>query len=184
MSMLDRRRLLALLIAAAVPVPAMSEPLPLIELPGAVPAPDFILPDLSGNSRRLSDYRGRPVLVSFWAVWCPPCRRELAELAELNKRLADTRIAILAVNLGDSAVRVTNFLADHPAPDLLVLIDADKSAAAPWHVHALPVVYAVAPDGALRLGAIGERDWRAPVIERQLRALIGSRSRHGFSPQP
>lgn len=172
MSVIDRRRLLTMLAAVALPVPARSEPLPLVELPGEVPAPDFMLPDLSGKLRRLSDFRGRPVLVSFWAVWCPPCRRELAELADLRRRLADTRIEVFAVNLGDSAERIASFLAGHPAPELPVLLDADKTAATPWHVRALPVAYVVAPDGMLRLGAIGERDWRAPVIERQLRELI------------
>lgn len=172
MSVVDRRSLLALLLAAALPTPARTEPLPLNALPGDVPAPDFNLPDLSGTPHRLSDYRGRPVLVNFWALWCPPCRRELAALADLRQRLADTPIALFAINLGDSAERIANFLAEYPAPDLPVLLDADKSAAAPWHVRGLPVAYAVGPDGVLRLGAMGERDWRAPVIERQLRALI------------
>ena len=172
MSVIDRRGLLTLLFAAAVPVSARTETLAMVKLPGEVAAPDFNLPDLTGKPRRLSDYRGRPVLVSFWALWCPPCRRELAALADLRRKLADTPIALFAVNLGDSAERVADFLTDYPAPDLPVLLDADKSSAAPWHVRGLPVAYAVGPDGVLRLGAMGERDWRAAVIERQLRALI------------
>lgn len=171
MSAIDRRRLMKMLAAAGLPMPAMADPLPLIELPGDVPAPDFALPDLSGNIQHLSDLRGCTVLVSFWAVWCPPCRRELAALAELRDRLADAGIAILAVNLGDSRERISSFLVDHPALGLPVLLDHDKSTAAPWHVRALPVAYAVAPDGVLRLGAMGERDWRAPEIERQLRGV-------------
>ena len=110
--------------------------LPLAELPGQVEAPEFALPDLAGKVQRLSAFRGRPVLVNFWAVWCPPCRRELAELAELRKSLADTPFEILAVNLGDSVERIKTFLANYPAPNLPILLDADKtSAAAPWHVR-------------------------------------------------
>jgi peroxiredoxin len=153
-------------------MPAIADPLPLMALPGEVPAPEMTLPDLSGKPHRLSDYRGRPVLVSFWAVWCPPCRRELAALADLHRRLADTPIALFAVNLGDSLERITAFLADHPAPGLPILLDADKSTPSAWHVRGLPVAYAVGPDGVLRFGALGERDWRSSVIEQQLRALI------------
>ncbi|MCF8476099.1 MAG: TlpA family protein disulfide reductase [Pseudolabrys sp.] len=172
MTPIDRRHVLALLFSASLPTPTYADPLPLIALPGDVPAPDLDLPELSGTACRLSDYRGRPVLVSFWAVWCPPCRRELAALADLHRRLADTPIALLAVNLGDSLERITAFLADHPAPGLTVLLDASKSTAAPWHVRGLPLAYAVGPDGTLRLGALGERDWRSAAIERQLRALV------------
>ena len=168
----DRRRLLGLLAASLLPVPALAEMLPLVELPGEVTAPDLALPDLSGKMRRLVDHRGRPVLVNFWAVWCPPCRRELAALAELRSRIVGAGIEVFAVNLGDSAERITAFFTDHPASGLPVLLDGEKSAAVAWHVSELPVTFAVDPAGILRLGAIGERDWREPDIERQLRALL------------
>lgn len=171
MSLIDRRRLLWLMSAAAWPVSAPAETLPLVELPGHVPVPDFALPDLSGNVHRLTDYRGRPLLVSFWAVWCPPCRRELAELADLRKRLIHFGTEVLAVNLGDRADRITAFLADHPAPGLPILLDTERATAAPWHVQALPVAYAADRAGILRFGAIGERDWRTSAIEAQLRSL-------------
>ena len=171
MRSIDRRLLLSMLVAAALPARGLGEPLPLAVLPGGVEAPDFALPDLAGALRRLSDYRGRPVLVSFWALWCPPCRRELPALSDLRTRIADTRIEVMAINLGDRADRIAAFLVDHPSPGLPVLLDGKKSAAVPWHVQELPVAYAVGSDGILRLGAMGERDWRAPEIEAQLRAL-------------
>lgn len=172
--MIDRRQVLSVLAASVLPAHVSANDLPLAELPGSVEAPAFALPDLSGRARRLSEFRGRPVLVNFWAVWCPPCRRELAELADLRRKLADASFEILAVNLGDTTERITAFLASHPAPDLPILLDTDKTSAAPWHVAALPVAYVVDPSGILRLGAIGERDWRSPAIERQLRALAAA----------
>jgi len=171
MTLIDRRRLLPLLAAMSLPASVSADVLPLVELPGDVEAPAFAFPDLTGAVHHLSDYRGRPILVSFWAVWCAPCRRELAALADLRTRLADARIEVLAVNLGDSTERIASFLADYPAPNLPVLLDRERSAAAPWHVRGLPVAYAIDAKGVLRLGAIGERDWRAPAIEQQLRSL-------------
>jgi thiol-disulfide isomerase/thioredoxin len=105
-------------------------------------------------------------------VWCAPCRRELPALADLRGRLLDARVEVLAINLGDSAERVAAFLAQYPTPSLPVLLDRERSSAVPWHVRGLPVAYAIDPDGVLRLGAIGERDWRASVIETQLRSLV------------
>ena len=81
---------------------------------------------------------------------------------------------MLAVNLGDSAERVVRFLVEHPAPGLPVLLDIEKTSARAWHVPALPVGFAVDRAGILRFGALGERDWRFPEIERQLRSLLSS----------
>ena len=171
MSAIDRRLLLAMAAAGVCsPGSAFADALPLVELPGHVAAPDFSLRDLEGMVQRLSDYRGRLVLVSFWAVWCAPCRRELPAMSDLRVRLANTGIEILAVNLGDSADRIEAFLADHPAPNLPVLL-GERATGAAWHVPGLPVAYAVDSGGILRLGAIGEQDWRDPAIEGQLRAL-------------
>lgn len=171
MNAIDRRRLLRvfanLSLLPTAPLAASADALPLVELPGNVEAPDFLLPDLAGNLHRLHDYRGRPVLVSFWAAWCAPCRRELPSLADLSSRLKDAKVEI---NLGDSPERVAAFLTDHPAPGLPILL-GDRGTGEAWHVQALPVAYAVDAEGILRLGALGEADWNSPLVERQLRGL-------------
>lgn len=169
--MIDRRMLLGVAGGALMADVARSEVQPLIPLPGEVRAPDFTLSDLGGATHRLSEYRGRPLLVNFWAVWCPPCRREIGALADLRRRVGDANIVVLALNLGDAPERITAFLDQHPAPGLPVLLDPDKTTSGPWHVRSLPLAYAADRDGILRLGAIGERDWTAQVIEEQLRAL-------------
>jgi thiol-disulfide isomerase/thioredoxin len=156
---------------------------PLVELPGHVQAPNFDLADLDRVIHRLSDYRGHPVLFSFWAVWCAPCRRELPSLAALRARLRDADIAILAVNLGDSPGRINSFLADHPSPGLPILLGSGSTATS-WHVQGLPVAFVVDTEGILRLGALGEVDWGDPGIERELRALARMNSRQSQAVQP
>jgi thiol-disulfide isomerase/thioredoxin len=172
MNVIGRRRLIVTAAAAFISgaIRAFADALPLVELPGRVHAPGFDLSDLAGITHRLSDYRDQTVLVSFWAVWCAPCRRELPALAALRAKLEGTRIALFAVNLGDAPERIAAFLADHPAPGLPILLGG-KAIANAWHVRALPVAYAVDREGILRLGALGECDWNSPDVERQLRAL-------------
>jgi hypothetical protein len=91
-------------------------------------------------------------------------------LSDLRARVIRDGIEVFGVNVGDSTERIAAFLADHPAPDLQVLRDGSATAKA-WHVRDLPVAFAVDPAGILRLGALGERDWRMPEIEQQLRSL-------------
>jgi len=62
------------------------------------PAPDFALPDLDGNTLRLSDFSGRPVVLNFWATWCAPCRLEMPELARAAADYADQGLVVLAIN--------------------------------------------------------------------------------------
>ncbi|MBA7465960.1 Thiol-disulfide oxidoreductase ResA [subsurface metagenome] len=67
-------------------------------------APDFTLPDLEGNSLTLSDFKGRVIILNFWATWCPPCRKEIPDFVELYEKYKDEGLLIIGVNLdrGDS----------------------------------------------------------------------------------
>jgi thiol-disulfide isomerase/thioredoxin len=147
----------------------------LAELPGAVLAPDFALPGLDGRTWRLSEQRGRIVVVSFWALWCSPCRREIPALGALRRDFGP-KGEVLAVNLGDKAERIAAFVADHAVPtDLPVVLDPGKTQSSPWHIVGLPATFVVASDGTLALGALGERDWGSPSIRAQIRALAGGK---------
>ena len=87
---------------------------PARQLQPAVRAPaDFTLPDPDGQPRRLSEWRGRHVLINFWATWCPPCRHELPLLAASQRRYGTGRLQVLGISLDDPKV-LGNFLKQSP----------------------------------------------------------------------
>lgn len=79
-------------------------------------APDFIVSDLVGNRHQLSDLRGTPVLLNFWASWCLPCAFEMPDLAQFQDMYRD-EIAVVAVNRGESTDRARSYLEDVTLPN-------------------------------------------------------------------
>lgn len=78
---------------------------------GAGPAaPDFSLKDLAGETRALSHYSGKIVLLDFWATWCPPCRVAIPELVSLQKKYADKGLVILGISVDDPATATKTYL--------------------------------------------------------------------------
>jgi thiol-disulfide isomerase/thioredoxin len=120
--------------------------------------PLLSLRDLAGRTHALADYRGKVVLVNFWATWCEPCREEMPSMQRLRERLAGRPFAILAVNYGESEIRAADFV-KRSAFDLTVLLDPGQAAARAWRVRILPASVLVGPDGRARYAVIGEIDW-------------------------
>ena len=159
-------RLLALLLALALPASAQ-------ELKpwtgGATPALE--LADMQGARHRLADYRGKVVLVNFWATWCVPCRDEMPSIERLRASLDSKRFAVLAVNLAEPESRIQKFLDAVPL-SFPVLLDRDAKIARAWQAKMLPATYIVGPDGRIRYRHLGELDWSKPEIRAQIAALI------------
>jgi thiol-disulfide isomerase/thioredoxin len=84
---------------------------------------DFELQDLSGSTRRLSDYRGKVVFLNFWATWCGPCRFEMPSMEKLYRRFKDKGLEIVAVNLQEDRASVQRFV-DQYGLSFPVLLDA------------------------------------------------------------
>ena len=142
----------------------------LTTLPAGIPAPDFTLPDTEGNRHRLSDYRGRPVIINFWTTWCPPCREEIPSMNRAWHILKQEGIAMLAINMGEDEDTIFVFNADYPA-DFPILMDQAGEVIADWPVKGLPTTYVVAPDGSLAYRAIGSREWDDEALLDRVRAL-------------
>jgi thiol-disulfide isomerase/thioredoxin len=156
---------------AALPLPDMSHSL--TPLKPAKPAKNFALPDLDGKRHTLSDYRGKVVLVNFWATWCPPCRREMPSMERLTQRLKGQPFAILAINQQEDADQVFVFTGQlEPAPTFPILFDRDSKVSHAWGVLGLPASFIVDKRGRVVYRAMGGRDFDHPEIERAIRALL------------
>ena len=134
-------------------------------------APSLARPDLAGRTIDLRELRGRVVLVNFWATWCEPCREEMPSLERLRAKLAGRPFDVLAVNYGEGAPRITDFLRRQNV-SLTVLLDPDKEAASAWRAGGLPMTFLVDAEGRVRYSAFGERDGSAGEALRAVEGLL------------
>ena len=143
--------------------------------PWPAPAPPFHLQDLEGDYRHLGDFRGRVLIVNFWASWCQPCRQELPSMNRASAALEQDGVAMLAVNLGEEADAVEAFLNDFPI-DFPVLIDQRGIYSQRWGVRALPTTFVLNPRGEIVYRILGEKVWDDPSLLAQVRELAPRRA--------
>lgn len=118
-------------------------------------AAGFTLQDMSGKTHRLTDYRGKWVLVNFWATWCPPCLSEIPELIALHNAHKDKDLVVIGVALDSTRVSVTEFAGKSGISYPLVLGDRKMSGQI-GAVEVLPTSYLYAPNGELVSRQAGE----------------------------
>jgi mono/diheme cytochrome c family protein len=137
------------------------------DLRGTAP-PQLVVADTAGKEVKLSDLKGRTVLVHFWATTCVHCVKELPHLKELEAKLADRKLTVLHVCSDADELNEAQALADKVAPGLRIYADATGLGPQRFEVQALPAVWLVAPDGRAVGRATGMRDWAAPAVRRVL----------------
>jgi len=142
----------------------------LTPLPDKPLAPDFMLTDLDENQHRLSDYRGRVVIINFWATWCPPCRAEMPSMQRAWEQLHKQGIQMLGVDVGEDEDTIFQFTANYPV-EFPLLLDQDSRVIDQWPVRGLPTTFVVDPEGRIAYQAIGGREWDDPELLAQVRAL-------------
>lgn len=132
--------------------------------------PPLKLTDLDGKAHDLADYKGKVVLVNFWASWCPPCVKEMPSMQRLKEKIASKPFVILAVNMAEPENEVRDFLATKVRVDFPILMDRDGAALKAWKVFVFPTSFIVGPDGMIRYGLYGEFEWDT---EEAIRIMVG-----------
>ena len=146
------------------------EPWPIEPLIGNS-APDFSLEDLNGKNVSLSSFRGKPVLLNFWASWCPYCRKERAHLETLYKEYSGKNLIIVSISIDRSLQTLKAFMEKNPAP-FVILYDGQSSVASTFHVAGLPTSFLIDRDGIIKRKFTGFREWDSVSSKNIIDTLI------------
>lgn len=158
-----------MLLVAAQPLSAIAATAGLAKWTGGKTAP-LALADADGREHRLDDWRGKTVVVNFWATWCEPCREEMPSLDRLRTRLERNGLVVVAVNVGESPQRVARFVKDTPIA-FPVLYDREGATAKSWKVRGYPTSFVIGPEGRIRYYYVGELDWARDDVVRTIEKI-------------
>jgi thiol-disulfide isomerase/thioredoxin len=128
-------------------------------------APNFTLSTSDGQQVSLHQYRGKVVFLNFWATWCIPCREEMPALEQLHQTYQSQDLAILSIDLKESADQVKAFFQKHSL-SFPALLDQNGSVFRDYLVSGMPTTYLIGRDGTLLARGVGGRDWtRAEALQ-------------------
>lgn len=134
------------------------------------PAPEFELIDMDEKVHKLSDYKGKPIIINFWATWCPPCREELPSMNRAWKKVKDEGIEMLAINVGEDEDTIFAFTGEFPI-DFTVLLDESGYEINKWPIKGLPTTFVLDPEGRVIYQAVGGREWDDDKLLEMVRQL-------------
>ena len=117
-------------------------------------APNFQLQNLDGQSISLNDLKGKPVLINFWAIRCPPCRSEMPHIQQVYDETYEGELVILAINLGESPAEVKDFMQSQNL-SLPVLLDTKKNVAQRYNIQYIPTTFFIDKNGIIQVKIIG-----------------------------
>ena len=120
-------------------------------------APEFSLPELTGQKLKLSDYRGKVVLLDFWATWCEPCREEIPHFVELQNKFGDQGLQIIGVSMDDGPEPVRDFYQQFKMNYPVVMGNA-RTGELYGGVLGLPIAFVIGRDGRIYSKHIGATD--------------------------
>ncbi len=113
------------------------------------PAPDFQLQNLDGQTVSLGNLQGKPLLINFWATWCPPCRSEMPYIQEIYEEWSDKGLVLLAINIGESSSKVEEFMQSHNL-SFTVLLDTRQDITQKYNIQYIPTTFFIDKDGIIQ----------------------------------
>jgi len=131
-------------------------------------APAFTITD-SQRTVALSQFEGKPVVLNFWATWCPPCIQEMPSLVQLQKQLGD-KVTILAVSEDDDDSAYKQFVRDHNV-DLLTVRDTGQKTNGLYGTFKFPETFVIDRNGKIVRKFIGAQEWTSPEIVDYLKKM-------------
>ena len=138
-----------------------------------VVAPAFTLQDMDENDHRLADYRGKVILMNFWATWCPPCRREMPSMEKLHLDLKEANFSVIAINQMEDPDHVFAYTGQLEVdPTFTILFDQDSHVSRAYRVNGIPTTYLIDKKGVIRYRAIGGRDFNHPEVKKIILELL------------
>nr|MBA3890082.1 redoxin domain-containing protein [Gemmatimonadaceae bacterium] len=173
-----------LLVGVLVTIQALAPTVPNATVGGRAPAFEAQLVPPGANSlgvepaatsRSLRDYRGRVVLLNFWATWCEPCKVEMPSMEALHRDYAPHGLDVVAVSEDDARVSVADLRAYANDLELTfdILRDTSHAVARAYQVVGYPTTYVIARDGSIRRRWIGPEDWNSASNRAFMRQLLG-----------
>jgi thiol-disulfide isomerase/thioredoxin len=154
--------------------PAISQ-IDLIQRMETEGVPNFSGKTLNGSQLQVADFKGKVVIINFWASWCAPCMEEFPSLVKLLQTFGSD-LVLLAVSQDSEESDIVSFLKSFPdlqgKPNIFIVTDYDNKIAAQFKTDRLPESYIVGKDGMLKKKIIGTIDWATEDAEKYLRALL------------
>ena len=148
--------------------------------PAMSSAPDFNLLDTNGSPVGLSGYRGKLVLLNFWATWCGPCREEMPSMEQLSRNFGGQGLAVLAINQRENAALVNKFMRTNGL-NFTTPLDTTGRVAGYYRVYGIPVSYLIDASSQVIGMKSGPMDWATPAVVDVFRKLISDGNSGGVS---
>lgn len=134
------------------------------------PAPDFTLQDLSGKTISLHDFKGKAVLLDFWATWCPPCRREIPHFVDMYKKYQDKGLAIVGVALDDEGTKVVKPFVEEYKVNYTIVLGTPQIQRAYGGIQGIPTTFIIDKEGRIVHSFVGYRE--PEEIEKKIQPLL------------
>ena len=117
------------------------------------PAPEFVLNDINGNSVKMSQFRGKTVVLIFWASWCPDCRAEVPALKELQDKIDPSKVVFVSISSDRTVEAWKKYVTENEMGGVQLYKDKSK-VSEDYHVKWIPSQYVIGPDGKVVLGTV------------------------------